>query len=171
MPQKQLCSIGSGFPFGFSLKPQKMGTLKPVHSLEFLVGGQTNPHQNRVQKKTTQPVFHCPPRAKKKVNSKQNQRHIYIYVPVPGPRTPPPPPRNGMVPPLPPHHPHLGDDAGNAGDAVHLSPREPTRPRLSQHPTLNQTTLQPLLNPNPKPKSTQTPNPPETHRKPTANQP
>ena len=36
---------------------------------------------------------------------------------------------------------------------------------------LNQTTLQPLLNPNPKPKSTQTPNPPGSHRKPTLNQP
>ena len=90
---------------------------------------------------------------------------------------PPPPPPQWYGPPTPPHqhHPHLGDDVSNAGDAVRaspaLSPREPTPPHLSQHPTLNQTTLQPLLNPNPKPKSTQTPNPPETHRKPTLNQP
>ena len=42
---------------------------------------------------------------------------IYIYVPVPGPRTPPPPPQ-WYGPPTPPHHPHLGDDADNAGDAV-----------------------------------------------------
>ena len=78
-----------------------------------------------------------------------------------------------------PHRPR-SDVAGNAGDAVQtcsfgprlpLSPREPTPQHLSQHPTLNQTTLQPLLNPNPKPKSTQTPNPPETHRKPALNQP
>ena len=101
---------------------------------------------------------------------------IYLYVPVPGPRSPPP----SVASPTPPHHLHLGDDAGNAGNAVQyrvslaasvpdcpLSPREPTPQHLSQHPTLNQTTLQPLLNPNPNPKSTQTPNPPE----PTANQP
>ena len=85
-----------------------------------------------------------------------------------------PPPPQWYRPPTPLHHPHLGDDAGNAGDAVQyrvsfgprllLSPREPTPPHLSQHPTLNQTTLQPLLNPNPKPKS-------KTHPKPTANQP
>ena len=92
---------------------------------------------------------------------------------------PPPPPPQWYGPPTPPHHPHLGDDAGNAGDAVQycaspaasvpdpLLPREPTPPHLSQHPTLNQTTLQPLLNPNPKPKSTKT----QTHPKPTANQP
>ena len=67
--------------------------------------------------------------------------YIYIYVPVPGPRTPPPPQWYG--PPTPPHHPHLGDDAGNAGDAVQYRAT------------------------NPKPKSTKT----QTHPKPTANQP
>ena len=90
------------------------------------------------------------------------------------------PPPQWYGPPTPPHHPYLGDDAGNAVQyraslvasvPDPLSPREPTPPHLSQHPTLNQTTLQPLLNPNPKPKSTQNPNPPETHRKPTLNQP
>ena len=75
--------------------------------------------------------------------------HAYIYVPVPGPRTPPPPP-NGMVPPLPRIIRILGMMLAMLG-------------MLSS--------MQPLLNPNPKPKSTQNPNPPETHRKPTLNQP
>ena len=79
-------------------------------------------------------------------------------------------------PPTPPHHLHLGDDAGNAGDAVQhrvspaasVPPHEPTPQHLSQHPTLNQTTLQPLqINPNPKP----TRNPPQTNPEPTLNQP
>ena len=72
----------------------------------------------------------------------------------------------------PPHHLHLGDDAGNAGGAVQYrvspAPSVPDSPfhPVNQHPT----TLQPLLNPNPKPKSTQTPNP-QTNPEPTLNQP
>ena len=94
----------------------------------------------------------------------------------------PPPPPNGMVPPLPRIIRILGMMLAMLGmlsstvRALQLRSQTPFHPvnqppHLSQHPTLNQTTLQTLLNPNPKPKSTQTPNPPETHRKPTRNQP
>ena len=37
----------------------------------------------------------------------------------------PPPPPQWYGPPTPPHHPHLGDDAGNAGDAVQLRSQTP----------------------------------------------
>ena len=53
----------------------------------------------------------------------------------------------------------------------HPFQREPAPQHLSQHPTLNQSTLQPPPQPNPSPKSTRTPNHPKPHRKPTLNQP
>ena len=63
-----------------------------------------------------------------------------MYVPVPGPRTPPP---QWYDPP----HPHLGDDAGNAGDAVQYRvspaasvPDSPFHP-VSQHPRTSRNIL------------------------------
>ena len=58
-----------------------------------------------------------------------------------------PPPPQWYGPPTPPHHPHLGDDAGNAGDAVQYRvspaasvPDSPFHP-VSQHPRTSRNIL------------------------------
>ena len=64
-----------------------------------------------------------------KHTEKQTQTHththtyIYIYMYQSLGHVPPPPPM--VWSPTPPHHPHLGDDAGNAGDAVQYRVRTP----------------------------------------------
>ena len=101
-----------------------------------------------------------------------NRETYYIYVPVPGPRTPPPPP-NGMVPPLPRISiiRIFGMMLAMLGmlsvRALQLRSQTPFHP-VNQHPRTSRNilpypSLTPTLSLN-QPK-------PQTHPKPTANQP